>query len=72
MKQTVIKVLRYIVLGLLLLAFFTVAGTFTIYIFGMILKLEFENIWYSGFWVAVIALVLLFVSWYIRKRRISS
>lgn len=72
MKTIVLKGLRYLILGILLLAVFTGAGTLTLHICGMLFKVEFANIWYSGFWVAVIALVLLFLGWFIRKRRISS
>lgn len=59
------KVVKNIILWLLLLIVMTLGGTITLKIFNLILKLEYENIWISGFKVGFIAWIgMLIIEYY--------
>lgn len=59
------KVVKNIILWLLLLIVMTLGGTIILKIFDLILKLEYENIWISGFKVGFIAWIgMLIIEYY--------
>lgn len=49
------KIVKKIILWLLLLIAMVICGTLVLKIFDLLLKLEYENIWISGFKVGFIA-----------------
>ena len=53
------KYIRYAALLLALLLAFTLCGTFVLWVFDMLLDLSFGNLFYSGFQVGLVALLLL-------------
>lgn len=62
------NIFKYTLFGLFLLIVLTLCGTFVLYIYSILLNIVFENIWYSGFKVAMIASALLFADWYRRSK----
>lgn len=51
----ILKIVKKIILWLLLLIAMVICGTLVLKIFDLLLKLEYENIWISGFKVGFIA-----------------
>ena len=54
-EMFILKIIKNITLWLLLLIVMTIGGTLVLKIFDLILKLEYENIWISGFKVGFVA-----------------
>ena len=59
-----LKILKKIILGLLLLTVMSVGGTIVLKIFDLILKLNYENIWISGFKVGFVAWIGMLINKY--------
>ena len=59
-----LKILKKIILGLLLLTVMSVGGTIVLKIFDLILKLNYENIWISGFKVGFVAWIGMLINEY--------
>lgn len=63
------KIYRYIVLELLLLIALILCGTAVIKLFDILLKLQFENIWTTGFIAGLFAWVILLIGWGVKTVR---
>lgn len=63
------KILKNIVLYLLLLVVMVICGTATLKIYDLILDLDFENIWASGFKTGLIAWFLMLGYIYYRRAK---
>lgn len=65
------KILKNIALYLLLLIAMVVCGTAVLKIYDLVLDLEFENIWMSGFKVGLIAWILMLIYVYYRRSKVK-
>lgn len=63
------NIMKYIILCILLFVAMTACSTFVIYIFTLILKVKFENIVFTGFKVAFVAMMLLGAGWLVKRKR---
>lgn len=68
-KMKMKNIMKYVILCIMLFVAMTACSTFVLYVFKLILKIEYENIVFSGFKVAFVAMVLLGAGWFVKRKR---